>query len=228
MSAAVATLPQTYVPHKRLGRHVHHDPRSRVFPARRADRIDDVRHDLLGLPLDQREQDCCTAHALCGILSFEDSSIADGQRLESVVAAVHQAARELEGANTPYAGHGHSALTVCRAATRLGLIASYEHAFGVEHALLTLTLRPVMTGFTWYSSFDFPDPETGLVEIAYDAKARGGHEVVADEIDVDGELVWFYSSWGTEFGHNGRFCMSFATWDHLLRDRGDVTVPVVA
>ncbi|MGC2372754.1 MAG: hypothetical protein WA484_02655 [Solirubrobacteraceae bacterium] len=111
---------------------------------------------------------------------------------------------------------------------RLGLITRYAHAFGVEHALQALVLSPVMTGFTWYSSFDFPDPETGLVEITPDASVRGGHEVLADEIDIDDQLVWFYNSWGAEFGRGGRFCMSFATWDYLLRDRGDVTVPVAA
>lgn len=226
--AGVALLPQAHVPHKRLGRHVHHDPRSCSFPAHRASRIVDVRHDVPGLPLDQREQDCCTAHALCGALSFVDHSVAREQPLETLVAILHQAAGALEEADTPYAGFGHSALTVCRAAMRLGLITRYAHAFGVEHALQALVLSPVMTGFTWYSSFDFPDPETGLVEITPDASVRGGHEVLADEIDIDDQLVWFYNSWGAEFGRGGRFCMSFATWDYLLRDRGDVTVPVAA
>jgi hypothetical protein len=80
---------------------------------------------------------------------------------------------------TPYAGSGHSALTVCKAAKRLGLITAYTHAFGIVHALQTLVVSPVMTGFTWYSSFDFPDPETGLVEVTPGARLRGGHEVLA-------------------------------------------------
>lgn len=87
-------------------------------------------------------------------------------------------------------------------------------------------LRPVITGISWCSSFDHPDPTTGLVTIAADATVRGGHEVVADGIDAEHQLVWFWNSWGTGFGQGGRFCMSYATWDQLLSEQGDVTVPL--
>ena len=115
---------------------------------------------------------------------------------------------------------------VCKAAKQLGLISSYKHAFGIDHALAALVLRPVITGINWYTSFDTPDPATGLVEIASGATVRGGHEVVADGIDADKQLVWLWNSWGTGWGVGGRFCMSFETWDQLLKERGDVTVPM--
>ena len=115
---------------------------------------------------------------------------------------------------------------VCKAAKQLNLIASYKHAFGLQHALEALVLRPVITGISWYTSFDTPDPTTGLVEIAPGATVRGGHEIVADEIDAENELVWFWNSWGTQFGLGGRFCMKFATWGQLLENQGDVTVPL--
>jgi hypothetical protein len=115
---------------------------------------------------------------------------------------------------------------VCKAAVQEGLIASYSHAFGVEHALQALVIRPVITGISWYTSFDTPDPSTGVVEIASGATVRGGHEVVADEIDAYNEIVWFWNSWGTGWGQGGRFAMSFATWGQLLRRQGDVTVPI--
>src|SRR6266536_3004621 len=72
---------------------------------------------------------------------------------------------------------------------------------------------PVITGVNWYSSFDAPDKSTGLVEIAADATVRGGHEIVAEGIDAENELVWFWNSWGTVYALGGRFCMSFDTWD---------------
>jgi hypothetical protein len=87
-------------------------------------------------------------------------------------------------------------------------------------------LQPVITGVTWWDSFDNPDPKTGLVAIAPGAKSRGGHEIVADEIDAPNRLVWFWNSWGTGFGLGGRFCMSFDTWDQLVGQQGDVTVPI--
>jgi hypothetical protein len=223
---AMFQLQQTYVPRRRLGRHVHHDPRSRDFAAPRANRLVNVKHNLGGLPLDQREQDCCTAHALCSAISIARPSSVRSRPLELIVPAVHRTAHSFEEGIAPYAGFGHSALTVCKAAMRLGLIMGYTHAFGIEHALQALVLSPLMTGFTWYSSFHFPDPATGMVKIASGARARGGHEVVADEIDVDNQLVWFYNSWGPDFGREGRFCMSFTTWAYLLGDSGDVTLPV--
>ncbi len=115
----------------------------------------------------------------------------------------------------------------CKAARDLGLIDSYTHAFGIDHALEALVLRPVITGIKWYSSFDSPDPVTGLVEVTQGAKMRGGHEVVVYGIEAERELVWCWNSWGQQFGHGGRFSMSFDAWDFLLRDRGDVTVPIV-
>jgi hypothetical protein len=101
---------------------------------------------------------------------------------------------------------------------------TYKHAFGVEHALLALVIRPVISGIGWYTSFDTPDT-TGLVVIASAATVRGGREVVADQIDTANQLVWFWNSWGPSYGVGGRFCMSFDTWQQLLEQQGDVTVP---
>jgi hypothetical protein len=85
-------------------------------------------------------------------------------------------------------------------------------------------VRPVITGISWYTSFDTPDA-TGLVVIASGATIRGGHELVADGIDAANQLVWFWNSWGPSYGVGGRFCMSFDTWQQLLAQQGDVTVP---
>jgi hypothetical protein len=83
----------------------------------------------------------------------------------------------------------------------------------------------VITGINWYTSFDTPDA-TGLVVIAAGATIRGGHEVVADQIDATNQRVWFWNSWGPSYGVAGRFCMSFDTWQQLLEQQGDVTVPM--
>jgi hypothetical protein len=114
---------------------------------------------------------------------------------------------------------------VCKAAKQLGLISAYHHAFGIDQALKALVVQPVITGIHWYSNFDHPDAN-GVVEIQPGATLRGGHEVLANEVDADKQLVWFWNSWGTIYGLSGRFCMSFDTWAKLLGEQGDVTVPI--
>jgi hypothetical protein len=146
----------------------------------------------------------------------------------SAAVNIYERAKALDGAQGALAEReGSSGLMACKAAASLGLLEAYQHAFGFEQALRALVLQPVITGFTWYSSFDHPDPETGLVEIEPGATARGGHEVIATEIDLERELVWFWNSWGEDFGLGGRFCMTFETWARLLDEQGDVTVPIV-
>ena len=211
---------------KRLGRHIDHDPRSWSFPAASANQVESVKHEAVGLPLNQEAHRCSTAHALCAALDSGPNIGAGKVATESLAIQVYERAGEMDSVRRAGSEAGSSGLMACKAARELGLIRSYTHAFGLEHALGALTLRPVMTGVNWYSSFDEPDQATGLVEIGADAFLRGGHEVLADEIDLERELVWFWNSWGTHYGIGGRFCMSFDTWGRLLGEHGDVTVPL--
>jgi hypothetical protein len=212
-------------PNRRLGRHVLHDPRSKDYPAARAPQIVSVQHAAIGLPLDQGQVGSCTANALCGALDSAPN-INGGTPLDEAEALrVYELETQLEGQPYPPNDPGGSGLMVCKAGKQMGLISSYRHAFGIQHALGALVQRPVITGVSWYDSFDQPDPN-GLVAIAPGATVRGGHEIVADEIDAANQLVWFWNSWGTGWGVGGRFCMSFDTWDQLLQQNGDVTVPI--
>jgi hypothetical protein len=218
------TLAEHFIPGKRLGRHVVHDPRSRNFPADRAAQIVSVTHQASGLPLNQGDIGSCTANALCGALDSSPDFTGGTPRSENDAIQLYEAETRLEGQPYPPNDPGGSGLEVCKAAQQLGWIMTYKHAFGVEHALLALVIRPVITGIGWYTSFDTPDA-TGLVVIASAATVRGGHEVVADQIDTGNQLVWFWNSWGPNYGVGGRFCMSFDTWQQLLEQQGDVTVP---
>lgn len=222
-------LPERAVSGKPLGRHINHDPRSRSYLAERSPRLASVRHSSSGLPLRQADDhSCSTAHSLCAVLNSSPNNRQTRPPLtEQDALRIYHQARILEYPDGDGAIPGSSALMACKAARSLGLISSYEHAFGLRHALEALVLRPVTTGFGWYTSFDSPDPRTGLVEVTRGATIRGGHEVVAHAVDLEARLVWFWSSWGPDFGLGGRFCMTFATWERLLEEQGDVTVPVV-
>jgi hypothetical protein len=218
-------LSEHVVDAKRLGRHVHHDPRSWNFQAEVAPSIVSVTHAATGLPLNQGNLGSCTANALCGAMNSAPDFTGPTPLDEDDAVKLYNLETQLEGKPHPPNDPGGSGLMVCKAAQQEGLITSYTHAFGVQQALAALVLRPVITGISWYTSFDTPDP-TGLVAIAPNATVRGGHEVVADGIDAPNELVWFWNSWGTQFGVGGKFCMSFATWEQLLKNQGDVTVPI--
>lgn len=219
-------LPEQRIEGRRLGRHVVHDARSRNYEAETAAAIKSVQHSSVSLPLDQGRIGSCTANALCGALDSAPDNAAGRRFHERDAVKLYELETQLEGQPYPPNDPGGSGLMVCKAAKQLGWISSYRHAFGIRSALLALTLRPVITGVNWYTSFDAPD-QNGLVAIAPDATVRGGHEVVADGIDEPNQLVWFWNSWGKSFGVGGRFCMSFDTWAQLLAERGDVTVPMV-
>jgi hypothetical protein len=218
-------LPEERIAAKRLGRHVEHDPRSRDYPAELATHIVSVNHQATGLPLDQGQIGSCTANALCGALNSAPDFTSGTPLTEKDAVNLYELETKMEGEPYPPNDPGGTGLMVCKAARQLGLITSYRHAFSLHGALRALVLRPVITGVHWYSSFDTPD-QNGLVEIAPEASIRGGHEIVADQIDADNSLVWFWNSWGPGYGVGGRFCMSFDTWGRLLDEQGDVTVPL--
>src|ERR1700686_88269 len=221
-----AHLPEQIKAGMRLGRHVEHDPRSREFVAKRAPQIESVKHQATGLPLDQGEIGSCTANALCGALDSAPDFTGGTPLTEHDAVKLYELETKLEGQPYPPNDPGGSGLMVCKAAEQLGLLSSYQHAFGLQHALEALALPPVITGIKWYSSFDPPDPATGMVKLDPSSAIRGGHEIVADEIDAENKLVWFWNSWGTQYGLGGRFCMAWADWGTLLEDQGDVTIPL--
>jgi hypothetical protein len=172
------TLPEQVVEGRRLGRHVHHDPRSRSFLAPRAPQVQSVTHNATGLPLDQGKIGSCTANALCGALDSAPNFTSGTPLGETNAVSVYELETKLEGKPYPANDPGGSGLMVCKAAKQMGLISSYQHALGIEHALEALVLRPVITGVNWYSSFDTPDAK-GLVAIAPGATVRGGRRAPA-------------------------------------------------
>lgn len=238
MGVRYLKIPELTVGGKRLGRHVFHDEASKQFAAEKADptQLVSVTHKAVGLPLDQGQIGSCTANALCGAANSQPNHKA-GAKVYHEPDAVKLYGVETTEEGEPYPPNdpGGSGLQVCKAAQSLGWITSYTHAFGIEHALLALVLRPVITGVSWYASFDSPD-STGLVSIAKGSNIRGGHEFVVPELivpkgatidDLDDIIVEPTNSWGKVYGLGGKFRMTAATWSELLAQQGDVTVPIV-
>ncbi|WP_377271936.1 hypothetical protein [Peterkaempfera sp. SMS 1(5)a] len=227
----------------RLGRHVEHDPRSRVYalsedllPGTYTSAVHTVRIPVL----DQGSLGSCTgnaAEALAGcdpLYGAIPASVAarptgDAAADERQAVALYSAATKLDSVRGQYppTDTGSTGLAVAKAAQAAGLISGYQHAFSLDSALKALTASPLIVGVNWYEGFDSPDAQ-GRVSIS--GSVRGGHEFLLYGLDADGRRVLARNSWGEGWGASGCFSFSFDDFGRLLSEQGDVTlfVPVTA
>lgn len=210
----------------RLGRHVVHDARSRHYPAAQAATITSVRWTRRSPILDQGSVGGCVGFACAGWLATDNASrLGRADITDDLALSVYSKATHLDrirGVWKP-TDTGTAGLYGAKAMRALGLTsAGFSHAFGLDHALGALQLGPVMVGMTWLTGCDNPDRKG---RVTYAGTVRGGHEVLADELDTDLGLIWFQNSWSSSFGKAGRFAMSVEDFGRALADHGDVTVP---
>lgn len=220
--------------HLGLGRLLEHDERSRAFPAATAPSVRSVLHATHAPPLHQRRIGACTQFAGTRVLYTRPFFRANWRKLpkKTDVAAIEALALKLYSRTTevdPFPGQwppedtGSSGLSACKVLKEQGYIAGYEWAFGFDHALAALALAPVMVGINWRDDMGSPNA-SGLV--TYTGEFIGGHQVAAVGIDVKLRLVWFWNSWGQQYGRGGMFAMTWDDFAQALRDRGDVVRPI--
>lgn len=209
-----------------LGRHVRHDPNSRLYPADSKAPVKSVRWQRRSPVFDQGNVGSCTGNAAAGWVAT-DTAARKGRSdiTEQAALQVYSKATRLDRIKGVYppTDTGSSGLAAAKALKALGYATgTYRHAFGLEHALSALQSGPVLVGIEWLTGCDNPNVD-GLVK--YVGTVRGGHEILADEVDVDRKLVGFQNSWGTAWGKDGRFYMTFDDFGRALAQQGDVTVP---
>lgn len=208
---------------KPLGRLVRHDERSRLYPAPMASSVKSVVHVRLVPIFNQRKLGSCTGNACAGALStapfknhFTETDAvriySEGTKLDSIFGTY------------PPTDTGSSGLAVMHAAKNEGLISGYTHSFSFDHFLKALVLGPCIVGMAWRTGGDSPNAD-GL--ISYTGAVRGGHEVLAREINAQEGLVGFDNSWGEGYGDKGRFFMSYSDVKKALADSGDATFPAL-
>lgn len=219
-------LAEIEVPGQRLGRHILHDEESWDHKAERAAKIVSVVHKSERLPLNQGDVGKCTAEALAGARNSDpDHKPGDAWLTDKDTDSLYSLETAMEGQPWPANDPGGTGLMVCKAAKKQGLITKYTHAFGLQHMLEALVLKPVICGVNWYDSFDNP-PADAVVTLPSGATVRGGHEICADEIVAEHELIGFWQSWGPSWGLKGKFYVPYAVMERLLAEQGDVTVPI--
>lgn len=218
-------LDETPIDGQRLGRHVEHDEASKAFPAARAATLVTTTHKRRSKPFDQGSLGSCVGNAMAGLLDTEPWHHAHlGER---TAIKLYELATQLDGypGTYPPDDTGSSGLAVCKAAKQLGYISAYHHAFGLQQALGALVVAPLIIGIDWFDSFDSPTGDGELV-ITPNAAVRGGHELEVSMIDVDRKIIGGWNSWGDWGPLHGQWIMSWSTFDVLLGNQGDVTVPV--
>jgi len=221
-------LEEQVIPGMRLGRHINHDPRSRAFGVEaNAASISSVLHTRVVPIFDQGNIGSCTGNASVGALGTAplfDTLPASAPHLdEDEAVRIYSAATKVDsfGGSYPPEDTGSDGLSVAKVLKSLGLISGYQHAFSLTAALTALQSYPVITGVNWYEGMDSPDAH-GLVKVS--GQLRGGHEFEVVGVDAEAKTVRCANSWGTSYGDNGYFTMTWSDWDRLLGEQGDVTV----
>lgn len=208
-----------------LGRVVQHDPRSLSFPARGDLPVKAKTWRHYGPVLDQGQVGSCTGNAMAQAINTSPLHVARRNLTEQDALALYERATQLDDVPGTYPPDdtGSSGLAVVKAAVEKGYVpAGYGHAFGLDHAVSALMHGPLLIGSTWHEDMFNPDSR-GFVKPT--GAVAGGHEFVLLGVDPSRRVLTFLNSWSASWGDRGRFRMTFADFDTLLRDQGDVIAP---
>jgi len=114
---------------------------------------------------------------------------------------------------------GTSVLAGLKILKRLGWMEEYRWAFGLDDLILGVGYNgPAIVGTLWYNGMFTPDT-AGQVKPT--GRVVGGHCWVVDQVIPKHEMFGALNSWGKNWGKGGRFYISFADMDKLLKEDGE-------
>lgn len=211
----------------RLGRHIKHDSRSLNFPFNTAElSIVNKKHDRYIPILNQGSIGACTGFSGIGSISTapflnKDNTAYSRDYNGSIKLYSDATAIDEYNGTYPPTDTGSNGLSIAKVLKSAGLISRYDHTFTLNDALKAGGVYSFITGTRWYSDMFNPDAD-GRVRIT--GSLVGGHEYQLAEIDKDKGLIWFFNSWGDQWGLQGKFYLTWADYATLLAQQGDVTV----
>lgn len=224
-------------PHKRLGRHVKHDPRSKDYSIKRIlDNFEDVtitsKQWKRTIPAyNQGDIGDCTGNAECGLLMTEPFVVQGRNLVESDAVALYSLATHIDpidGQSYPPDDTGSSGIDISKAAIQKGYITAYHHGFEFLHIRQYLSnVGPLIMGANWYDSFDSTDSK-GRISLPKNASVRGGHEFELSGVNDEDNFIEAWNSWGDDYGDDGKFYIPFSVFEQLMDEEGDITASVTA
>lgn len=223
---------------ERLGRHVRHDSRNRLyaFPDSEAGTPKASIRWGSNLPItDQGAIGACTGFTAVDLLGYNIywQSLTEEQQaeLQADPAAwglkFYSLATTLDGFGGSYPPDdtGSDGPAAAKALQQFGFTNGYQHAFSIGALDTALATGPVMVGTVWYESMMDTDAD-GLLTVSKRSGVAGGHEYLCDEWDADRGLYGFRNHWTEGWGLEGRFYIKRSDFMGLLASDGDVTIPV--
>lgn len=221
-----------------MGRHVNHDPQSLRFPfSARPEAEVEIRSRPAWprrIPILDQQIGSCTGNTAVGDIGTDSLGHVGLTQvtIDSKVWPCDQAlAVHLYSEGTeidPFEGTyppddtGSDGLSVAKVMKGYGLIAEFTWGFnGLQDILARLQTGTVWMGTWWYYSMFYPTPD-GFVKIEPNSARAGGHEwLLNGEVNLEEKWVGADNSWGSSFGLDGRFKVSFDTLERLCAEEGD-------
>lgn len=222
------------MPHRPgLGRWKAPDPKSRDYPFTGTVRRKSVLHAANAPITDQNGYGACVGFTDVDILNtakFVNSrrrALHDDNYLdEDYGLGFYEFATKLDewpNEQWPPDDLGSSVTAGAKAMQRWGYIDRYEHAFDFETFLAALERQPVMLGTLWTEGMYDPDRKF-LVHPT--GELAGGHAYMAFGVNYVSEKIKCRNHWTDQWGDDGDFYVSFADMEWLIREGGEVVVPI--
>jgi len=172
----------------------------------------------------------CTANAALGVLMTEPFHQPEWNYTEDDAVRLYHEETTLDNSQIPGVwptdDTGSTGGWAMQALVNNGLIHDWHHTRSLHTALRLLMVGPVAIGVSWFNNMFTPAGD-GTISVDENSGLAGGHEIELNSLDVDNQRVGGWNSWGSAWGNQGAFWLSWHDFDLLLHLGGDVVQPVI-